>query len=258
MSHWIRFRHSGHTKFGTLEGDTISVFEGNMFENPTKTDETVSIEESEYLTPCKPSKMLGLVNNFHAAAERQGLPIPEEPLYFIKPPSCFLPHKGEIIKPKCYNGRVIYEGEIGIVIGKTCRDVAESEAEDCIFGYTCVNDVTALQMINADESFAQWTRAKSFDTFGSFGPTINTEIDPSPLKIQSILNGRVRQDYPVSDMIFPPHELVMRLSRDMTLVPSDLIICGTSVGALPMKPGNTIEIHIDGIGTLQNTYVTTN
>lgn len=258
MSHWIRFRQDGQTKFGTLNGNKISVFEGNMFENPTQTDASVAIAEIEYLTPCEPSKMIGLVNNFHAAAEKQGLPVPQEPLYFIKPPSCFLPHKGEITKPQSYDGRVIYEGEIGIVIGKTCRDVAESEVEGCIFGYTCVNDVTALQMLDADESFAQWTRAKSFDTFGAFGPTINTTVDPDPLKIQSILNGRVRQDYPLSDMIFSPHELVVRLSRDMTLIPGDLIICGTSVGVLPMKPGSTIEIHIEDIGTLQNTYVTTN
>lgn len=255
MSRWIRFRHGGHTKFGTLLEDKISIFKGNMFAEPTKTAETVSPEDIEYLTPCQPTKIIGLVNNFHAAAEKQGLPIPEEPLYFFKPPSCYLPHKGEIVQPRSPIGRVIYEGEIGIVIGKTCRDVEAAEVDSCIFGYTCANDVTAMQLIHRDGSFAQWSRAKSFDTFGAFGPTIKTGIDPGKLTIQSILNGRVRQDYPVSDMIFSPHELVIRLSRDMTLVQGDLIICGTSVGVLPMKPGSTIEIQIEGIGTLENTYV---
>ncbi|MCG8606846.1 fumarylacetoacetate hydrolase family protein [bacterium] len=255
MSYWIRFRHDGQAKFGTLEGKTISVFEGNMFEQPRKTTETAPLDNIEYLTPCLPAKMIGLVNNFYAAAEKGGLPIPKEPLYFFKPPSCFLPHTGEIVQPKSPVGRVIYEGELGIVIGKVCKDVDESEVEDCIFGYTCVNDVTALQMIHADLSFAQWCRAKSFDTFGVFGPGIRTDLDPDRLTVKSILNGRVRQDYPVADMIFSPRELVMRISRDMTLVPGDLIICGTSVGALPMKPDSTIEIQIDGIGTLTNTYV---
>jgi len=255
MNHWIRFRHEGKNKFGILEGDKISVHEGNMFDHPTGTTERVSTANIEYLTPCQPSKMIGLVNNFHAAAEKKSLSIPEEPLFFIKPPSCFLPHKGKILQPKSLVGRVFYEGEIGIVIRRTCKDVAASEVEDCIFGYTCVNDVTAFQMIDTDDSFAQWTKAKSFDTFGAFGPGITTGLDPDPLNITTTLNGRVRQDYPVSDMIFSPHELVMRISRDLTLVPGDVITCGTSVGVLPMKPGSDIEIHIEGIGTLQNTYV---
>ncbi len=226
-----------------------------MFDTPGKTTETVPLEEIEYLTPCQPSKMIGLVNNFHAAAEKQGLPIPNEPQYFIKPPSCFIPHLGEIVRPESYSGRVIYEGELGIVIGKTCRDLTDADVEGCIFGYTCVNDVTALQLIDADESFAQWTRAKSFDTFGAFGPVISTELDLTTATVQTTFRGRVRQDYPISDMIFSPCELVQRISRDMTLVAGDLIACGTSVGVLPMRPGTSVEIHIDGIGTLQNTYV---
>ena len=141
------------------------------------------------------------------------------------------------------------------MIGKTCRDVTGPEVEDCIFGYTCVNDVTALQLIDADESFAQWTRAKSFDTFGAFGPGITTDLDLDGGTVQTLLKGRVRQDYPVSDMIFSPGELVARVSRDMRLLPGDVITCGTSVGALPMKPGMTVEVRIEGIGTLQNAFV---
>ena len=226
-----------------------------MFDAPGATAETLLLEEIEYLTPCQPSKMIGLVNNFHSAAEKQGLPIPKEPQYFIKPPSCCIPHLGEIVRPISYGGRVIYEGELGIVIGKTCRDLTDADVEDCIFGYTCVNDVTALQLIDADESFAQWTRAKSFDTFGAFGPVISTELDLSTATVQTIFKGRVRQDYPVSDMIFSPYELLQRISRDTTLVAGDLIACGTSVGVLPMRPDSSVEIKIDGIGTLQNTYV---
>ena len=254
MSHWIRFRHAGRVQFGTLDGETITVFAGDMFDAPEDTRAKVPLAEIEYLTPCQPSKMIGLVINFYAAAEKQGLPIPQEPQYFIKPPSCFIPHLDKIVQPTSYGGRVIYEGELGIVIGKTCRNVQEADVEDCIFGYTCVNDVTALQLIDADEAFAHWTRAKSFDTFGAFGPVISTELDLDTAQVKTIFKGRVRQDYPVSDMIFSPHELVQRLSRDTTLQPGDLIACGTSIGILPMRPGSLVEINIEGIGTLQNTY----
>ena len=230
MSHWVRFRGEGRTKFGKVEGETITVFEGDMFEQPERTGETALVEDIEYLTPCQPSKIIGLVNNFHAAAEKLGLPIPEEPLYLFKPPSTLLPHQGNIVQPKADVGPVIFEGELGIVIGKTCKEISESEVDDCIFGYTCVNDVTAMQLLRRDEQFAQWCRSKSFDTFGVFGPGIVTDIDPSTLRVQSILNGRVQQDYPVSDMIFSPKELVLRISHNMTLLAGDLIICGTSVG----------------------------
>ncbi len=114
--------------------------------------------------------------------------------------------------------------------------------------------MTAVQLIEEDPSFPQWCRAKSFDTFGPFGPVIATDLEPESLQVTTKLQGRVRQDYPVSDMFFTPFELVQRISRDMTLVPGDVIACGTSSGALPMKPGGTVEVHIEGIGTLSNTF----
>jgi 2-keto-4-pentenoate hydratase/2-oxohepta-3-ene-1,7-dioic acid hydratase in catechol pathway len=116
-----------------------------------------------------------------------------------------------------------------------------------------VNDVTALDLIGEDSSFAQWTRAKSFDTFGAFGPVIATGLDPDVLGVKTLVGGKVRQDYPVADMIFTPRELVSLVSRGMTLVPGDVIACGTSLGAMPMRPGVEIEVAIDGIGVLSNT-----
>jgi 2-keto-4-pentenoate hydratase/2-oxohepta-3-ene-1,7-dioic acid hydratase in catechol pathway len=254
MSHWIRFEHKNKISFGALRDGQITVHTGNLFDQPQPTSELIPLENVKLLTPTEPTKMVGLVNNLRAAAIKQNLSIPEEPLFFIKPTSCFLPTNTNIPKPTSYNGRVMYEGELGIVFGKTCKNISETEVEDCIFGYTCVNDVTAFQLIDSNESFAQWSRAKSFDGFGSFGPTIATNIDPQTLQIQTLLNGRVRQDYPVSDMIFPPNKLVQLISRDMTFYPGDVICCGTSLGVLPMRPGTTVEIKIDGIGTLHNTY----
>jgi 2-keto-4-pentenoate hydratase/2-oxohepta-3-ene-1,7-dioic acid hydratase in catechol pathway len=132
--------------------------------------------------------------------------------------------------------------------------VSEEEAETAIFGLTCVNDVTALDLLNADPSFPQWARAKGCDGFGPVGPAIATGLDWRGLRVQVALNGRVRQDYPCSDMILPPARIVSLISREMTLEPGDLVACGTSVGALPMRPGMAVEVTISGIGTLTNVY----
>lgn len=254
MTHWIRFLHEQVERFGVLEGDQIAVFEGDMFDDPRPTARTLQLDAVSILPPTRPTKMIGLWNNFHAAAQKNGWAIPEQPLYFIKPPSCFLASGETIRRPPSYEGRVVYEGELGIVIGRRCSGASEEQAGDHIFGYTCINDVTALQLINQDPAFPQWTRAKSFDTFGPFGPTVAMGLDPAGLTVKTLLNGRERQSYPVSDMIFPPEVLVSRISHDMTLRPGDVIACGTSVGVLPMRPGSTVEVVIEGIGTLRNTF----
>ncbi len=255
MRRWIRFDHAGETGFGTLDGDVITVHDGDMFAGPKPTGRTVALESVTVLTPTEPSKMIALWNNFHAMAEKQGLSIPEEPLYLIKTANSFLATGGIIVRPPSYGGKVVYEGEIGIVIGKTCSGVPDDRADDHIFGYTCINDVTAFDIINKDPSFPQWSRAKSMDTFGVFGPVVAAGIDPSGLSIRTVLNGEERQNYPVSDMIFPPRRIVSSISRDLTLNPGDVIACGTSLGLGSMKePRNTIEVTIEGIGTLSNVF----
>ncbi len=247
MTHWIRFEHAGRTGFGTLEDGTITVFEGEMFAEPVATSETLAWEDVKVLTPCVPTKMVALW--------KLELTPPEDPLYFLKANSSFLATGETIRRPKSYDGRVVYEGELGIVIGRTCRGVPEDAAGGHIFGYTCINDVTAVDLLNKDPTFAQWTRAKSFDTFGVFGPAIATGLDPSVLTIRTVLNGDERQNYPVSDMICPPARLVSRISQDLTLEPGDVIACGTSLGVGSMKePSNTVEVTIEGIGTLANVF----
>lgn len=254
MTHWIRFEHGGDVKFGTLQDETITIHRGDMFSAPEPTSETVSLEEVKVLTPTLASKMVALWNNFYALAAKFKLTIPEEPLYFIKSTGSFLASGETIRRPQSYDGRIIFEGELGVVIGKVCKAVAEADADQFIFGYTCVNDVTAFELINKDSSFAQWTRAKSFDTFGPFGPVVATGLKPTELTIKTILNGEERQNYPVSDMIFPPAKLVNLISQDMTLLPGDIITCGTSLGAGSMKPGSSIEVVIEGIGRLRNSF----
>ncbi len=255
MSHWIRFEHAEGRAFGTLEGGTITVHQGDLFESPEATSQKIALKSVKVLTPCVPSKMVALWNNFHALAEKLSLEPPDEPLYFLKANSSFLATGETIRRPGSYDGRVVYEGELGIVIGKLCRGVPEEAAQDHIFGYTCINDVTAIDLLNKDPTFAQWTRAKSFDTFGVFGPVVATGLDPAQLTIRTVLNGEERQNYPVDDMIHPPARLVSRISHDMTLLPGDVIACGTSLGVGSMKqPSNTVEVTIDGIGTLANVF----
>lgn len=255
MAQWLRFEKDGQTAFGTLNGGTITIHAGDMFSNPTDTGETVALADVTILTPCNPSKMICLWNNFRALTAKMEGQIPEEPLWFLKAPNSYLGPDGVIHRPKSYDGPVVYEGEIGIVIGKECREVPENEIADHIFGYTCINDVTAAKIISKDSTFAQWTRSKSYDGFGVFGPVIATGIDPMSLTIKTILNGDERQNYPVNDMTFPPHKLTSLISHDVTLMPGDIIACGTSIGVGSMKePENSIQIVIDGIGTLSNTY----
>ena len=252
---FLRFTHRGTAGFGTLETDTIAIHQGDMFAGSTATGETLALSAVTLLTPTVPGKMIALWNNFHALAEKQGNPKPDEPLYFIKTGNSFLASGGAIRRPGSYDGRIVYEGELGIVIGKTCKEIAEADAEACIFGYSCINDVTALDLIDRDPSFAQWARAKSFDSFGAYGPVVATGLNPDELVITTMLNGRERQNYPVSDMIHPPRRLVSLISHELTLLPGDVICCGTSLGAGPMKrPSNLIEVSIDGIGTLSNTF----
>lgn len=251
---WMRFRRDGRAGFGLLDGDEVVVQEGDMFGGHAPTGERLPTDSIEWLPPSQPSKFVCIWNNFHAAAAKQELAIPAEPLYLIKGANAYCAHGQPIRAPVSYGGRVVYEGELGVVIGRRCSNVSPDEAAQHIFGYTCVNDVTAIEIVGRDAAFAQWTRAKSFDTFGVFGPVIATGIEPSGLSVRTLLGGRERQNFPVSDMIFAPAQLVSLISRDMTLEPGDLIACGTSLGVLPMKAGNVVEVSIEGIGTLRNEY----
>jgi 2-keto-4-pentenoate hydratase/2-oxohepta-3-ene-1,7-dioic acid hydratase in catechol pathway len=254
VAHWIRFEHQGRAGFGVIENDGIRIHSGDMFADAQPTGATVSLPAVKVLTPTQPSKMVALWNNFHAVAAKLGNPVPPEPLYFLKASNSFLAHGETIRVPASYSGKVVYEGELGIVIGKRCTAVSEAQAPGCIFGYTCINDVTAAEIVGKDATFGQWARAKGFDTFGVFGPVVATGLDPSKLTVRTILNGQERQNYPVVDMIFPPATLVSLISQDMTLEPGDVIACGTSVGVGSMKPGSSISIVIEGIGTLSNRY----
>ncbi len=252
MSLWLQFDYKKNAMLGVLNGDAIDIYTGDLFNDPQAVGETCSLDDVDILMPCIPGKMIALWNNFYSRAEHEGWDIPPEPLYFVKTPNSFNAHKQPIIRPHSYDGPVFFEGELGIVMGKVCRHVSEMEAADYIFGYTCINDVTAKDILKRDPSFPQWTRAKGFDTFGVFGPYISTDLDVDTLVIQSWLDGELLQNYPVTDMVFRPNRLVSMISQDMTLYPGDIIACGTGLNATAMEDGQTIEVSIGGVGVLSN------
>lgn len=256
MTKWLCFEKDGQEQIGVLEDGQIIVYKGALLDHPTPTDIRYSLDAVRLLPPCRPSKVIALWNNFGQLAAKLDVAVPEEPLYLLKSISSIAAPEAVISRPTAYDGKIVYEGELGIVIGKPLCNATEAQAAEGIFGYTCVNDITAAEIISRDRTFAQWARAKSFDGFGPFGPVIATDLDPSNLHVRTELNGVERQNYPLGDMIFPPARLISALSRDMTLLPGDLICCGTSLGVGSIKEAsNTVSVTIDGIGTLSNTFI---
>ena len=251
--HWVRFLDAGTARFGTLEGERVREWHGDMFDYPVRGDRTLALSEVRLLAPVQPTKVLALWNNFKALGAKLNLAVPPEPLYLVKTPNSYL-DPGGIIRHPGGELKVAFEGELAIVIGRRCKKVAEGDAMNHVFGFTCVNDVTAVDILHRDASFAQWVRAKSFDTFCPFGPAVATGLDPAQLRVRTLLNGEVRQDYPISDMHFPVARLVSLISQDMSLLPGDIILCGTSIGVGSMKPGSTVEVEIAGVGRLTNRF----
>ncbi len=243
----VRFRHpSGFTSYGVLEGDKVYSFSDRSF--------CFSASDVTLLAPCEPSKIVCVGLNYVDHAEEFGLSIPDEPVIFIKPstsvvgPGDPVPYPDQLVK------RLDYEGELGVVIGKAARNVPKGREADYILGYTCVNDITARDIQKKD---GQWTRAKSFDGFCPVGPWVETSVDPLSLEIETFLNGKRVQHSNTSNLIFDVFYLVRFVSSFMTLLPGDVISTGTPSGVGPMRPGDTVEIRIEGIGSLRNRVVLT-
>ncbi len=226
-----------------------------MFGAPRPTGAAIATGICVLESPCLPSKIVALWNNFHALAAKLGKPAANHPLYFIKSGTAVIGPAEPIRRPAGYAGKIVFEGELGIVIGRRCKNVSLAAARDHILGYTCLNDVTAADVLNENADFAQWSRSKSYDTFGCLGPVIATDFDWTRARVTTRLDGTERQNYPLSDMIFPPEQLVSLISNDMTLLAGDVIACGTSLGVGSMRDGSSVEIAIEGIGSLTNTLL---
>jgi 2-keto-4-pentenoate hydratase/2-oxohepta-3-ene-1,7-dioic acid hydratase in catechol pathway len=198
-----------------------------------------------------PSKIIGIGQNYRAHAAEMGKGVPEEPLMFMKPRSSMISEGQAIERPSGYE-RVDYEGELGVVIGKLAHRVSRAVALDYVLGFTCINDVTVRDLQKKD---VQFTRAKGFDTFCPIGPRIVAGLDPTNLRIQTRVNGVVKQDSSTSDMIFDVATLIAFCSEHMTLEVGDVISTGTPAGVGNLTPGDVVEIDIEGIGVLKNPVV---
>jgi len=252
ISYWCRVEVDGVPRIGRLLEDFIELHSGSFFTGTTASGETVPTEEVKWLPPVEPRQFLGLWNNFHQRQQAEKTLIPDFPLYFVKLPDSLSAHQCRIQQPDISAGEIKFEAELGIVMGRRSRQLRAEEVDDAIFGYTCVNDVTAPQILFGNPEFPQWCRAKSYPGFGPIGPAIARGVDPDTLQVRGILDGEIKQDYPVSDMIFSPREIVRLISQEITLYPGDIIACGTSLGAAVMQPGQQIEIDIPGVGSLIN------
>lgn len=247
----VRFENDGKNRYGILKNDSIRVISGSSFDSIAETNETCTVEKVKFLAPCMPSKIVAVGVNYKSHAREMNSPIPREPLFFLKPPTAIIGPEDKIRYPSS-SKQVDYEGELGVIIGKPARQIPRERARDYILGYTCFNDVTARDLQRID---VQWTRAKSFDTFAPIGPWIETELDDTCARIETLVNGKVVQSGNTSDMVFGVPELVSFISSVMTLLPGDIIATGTPGGIGPMQPGDTVEVRIDAIGTLRNYLV---
>jgi 2-keto-4-pentenoate hydratase/2-oxohepta-3-ene-1,7-dioic acid hydratase in catechol pathway len=245
---YVRFKKDEMVQQGILEGDVIHSIKNNPYDAPVQIESQLNVRDVTILSPITPSKIIAVGLNYSDHAKELNLDPPREPLIFLKPPSSVIGPYENIYYPK-QTKRVDYEAELALVIKKEAYNVSYDEAEKYIFGYTCLNDVTARDLQKKD---GQWTRAKSFDTFCPIGPYVETDIDVSSLKIELLVNNKIKQSSNTSKMIFDCKRLVEFISGIMTLKPGDAIATGTPAGVGPVKVGDEIEVRIEKIGSLVN------
>lgn len=248
----VRFRRGTEEKYGILEDGRILGLKEPPFseggEGVLRDGSVYRPEEVKLLTPCTPTKYLGVGLNFSGAAKAMGRPVPDYPLTFMKPTGACIA-AGEDIEIRIFDGYdYLYEGEMAVVIGKTAKNVPEEAALSYVFGYTCSNDITDREKFGTDD-----LKLKAADTFGPIGPCIETEFDPFHARIQSWVNGELRQDGNTEEMIFSVPYMIAFFSEYMTLYPGDVISMGTPRGAGRIHPGDVLRIEVSGIGALENT-----
>lgn len=254
MAKWARIIHEGKEYSAMVDEERLELFDGGMLDKPEYTGRSIKAKHAQWLAPVEPIQFFGLWNNFYERRAREELFFPKAPLFFMKVQSCVAAHQQPITVPPGFKGRVKFEAELGLVVGKRCFQATPDNVDDFIFGYTCVNDVTAPEVLFEEDGFTNWCRSKSFPTFGPVGPWIDTSIEPDDLWVNAILNGERKQHYPVNDMIYKPREVLCMISREIELLPGDVIALGTSTGAVDLSIGDEITVEVPGLGSLTNKY----
>jgi 2-keto-4-pentenoate hydratase/2-oxohepta-3-ene-1,7-dioic acid hydratase in catechol pathway len=239
-------------RWGVITNTHVQEISGELASECKLSGRTYPLSEIELAVPIEPSKIVCVGRNYRDHAAELGNALPQEPLIFLKPPSSII-GPGEPIVLPAISQRVDHEGELAVVIGRTCAHLADADDfRPYIFGYTCVNDVTARDIQKKEQQF---TRAKSFDTFCPLGPVIETELDFSDILVETFVNGNPRQSGRTSLMHFPVDYLIRWISRMMTLLPGDVIATGTPAGVGPLAPGDVVEVVVNGVGTLSNPVI---
>lgn len=263
----IRFAANRRMRYGVVSDNKVNAVLGTPFQGAGPgelrlSDETYELERVRLLAPCRPSKIVAVGRNYAEHAHESKQSLPERPYIFVKPSTAVIGSEDEIVLPKMAR-RVDYEGELAVVIGRRAKSVPRNQVQRYVLGYTCLNDVSArtLRYEQGQEvvrNDGDNSHAKGYDTFAPIGPWIETAISPDNLLLETIQNGTVRQSANTADLIFPINVLVEFISGVMTLLPGDIVSTGTPAGIGPLRPGDVIEVRVQGIGTLRNYVVAAN
>jgi 2-keto-4-pentenoate hydratase/2-oxohepta-3-ene-1,7-dioic acid hydratase in catechol pathway len=246
---FARFEHKGTVSFGMVKEEKIILLHGSLFDTYEETGMQYALSDVKLLPPVVPTKIVCIGMNYREHIEEIGAEVPEKPHIFLKPPSSLIGHEDAIIFPRGAE-RVDYEGELALVIKDEMKDVPEDEALNHILGCSCFNDVTerAIVMKNTRDLIL----AKGFDTFSACGPYLVTNLDPNNLEVKTYLNGKLMQHDNTSNCVFTVQHILSHICQCMTLYPGDIVITGTPKGIAPMKPGDVVEVEVEGVGRLRN------
>jgi 2-keto-4-pentenoate hydratase/2-oxohepta-3-ene-1,7-dioic acid hydratase in catechol pathway len=246
----VRMMYEGDCRYGLADEDTVTLISDEPFA-AWEQEGVVALSHAQLRSPVVPTKVVCIGLNYRGHIAEMGHELPDEPVIFLKPSTSVSGPDSPIVIPPGV-GRVDYEAELGVVIGRRTHRASRAEAQANILGYTCGNDVTARDLQRTD---GQWTRAKGFDTFCPLGPWVATDVDPRDLLVECYVNGERKQSARTSEMIFDVYDLVSFVSSVMTLVPGDVVLTGTPGGIGPLVAGDTVEVRIEGVGSLINQVV---
>ena len=248
----LRYQEEGHNHYGVLEDDgTIRQLAGSPFESLKTSSTTAKLDRVKVLAPIAQPRIFGVGLNYAAHAAEGGKEAPPQPMLFMLPWTAVIGPGDTILYPK-QGQNIHFEGELAVIIGKTAKDVSEADALDYVLGYTCGNDISERVIQRAEMAQGCMLIGKGFDTFKPMGPYIALNLDPTNLDLATRVNGAVKQHSNTSDLIFPVAKLIAYISDAITMLPGDVIMTGTPAGVGPIQPGDSIEVEIEGIGTLQN------
>lgn len=249
--HLVRYSVDGAVRHGVVEGAGVIECAGTPFSGFRRGRRRHPLRQVVLLAPVVPGKIVGVAVNHREDAAARGRPAPDEPALFLKPPSALVGPGDPIVVPAATR-RLEVEAELAVVIRRRCRHVAPTRAHEVILGYTCLNDVTARDLLERD---GEPTRAKGFDTFCPLGPAVVTDLDPRAVTVETWVNGALRHAVSTKELIFPVEDVVARVSEVMTLLPGDVVATGAGAAVGPVAPGDRVEVRIEGIGVLANGVV---